>query len=57
MNPGVHGSLPDTTSVASAVSMSLDGPVTTPGNDREHPLGVDGERLFQWLRLRGCGHR
>jgi dihydrofolate reductase len=37
------------TYVASAITMSLDGFVTAPGNDRKHPLGVGGERLFKWL--------
>ncbi|MFI6486602.1 dihydrofolate reductase family protein [Streptomyces sp. NPDC050564] len=37
------------TYIASAISMSLDGFVTAAGNDRAHPLGVDGERLFRWL--------
>lgn len=37
------------TYIASAITMSLDGFVTAPGNGGKHPLGVDGERLFRWL--------
>jgi len=35
--------------VASAMSMSLDGFVTGPKPSREHPLGVGGEPLHAWL--------
>ncbi|MEU4191864.1 dihydrofolate reductase family protein [Kribbella sp. NPDC026611] len=35
--------------VASAMSMSLDGFVTGPNDSREHPLGVGGEVLHDWL--------
>ncbi len=31
------------------MSMSLDGFITGPGDDAEHGLGVDGERLHAWL--------
>ena len=31
------------------MSMSLDGFITGPGDDAEHGLGVDGERLHDWL--------
>jgi dihydrofolate reductase len=31
------------------VTMSLDGFTTGPHDDVEHPLGIDGERLHQWL--------
>lgn len=33
-----------------AVSMSADGFVAGPGQSREHPLGVRGELLHQWMR-------
>jgi dihydrofolate reductase len=32
-----------------SMSMSLDGFITGPGDDAEHGLGVDGERLHDWL--------
>jgi dihydrofolate reductase len=35
--------------VASAMSMSLDGYVTGPHDSREYPLGVGGEVLHHWL--------
>ena len=31
------------------MSMSLDGFITGPGDDAEHGLGVNGERLHDWL--------
>jgi dihydrofolate reductase len=31
------------------MSMSLDGFITGPGDDAEHGLGIDGERLHDWL--------
>ena len=31
------------------MSMSLDGFITGPDDDAEHGLGVDGERLHDWL--------
>jgi dihydrofolate reductase len=39
--------------VASAMSMSLDGFVTGPHDSREHPLGVGGEPLHAWLGPQG----
>lgn len=36
-------------SVISGISMSLDGYVTGPDASRQHPLGVGGEALHQWL--------
>jgi dihydrofolate reductase len=35
--------------VISGMSMSLDGFVTGPNDSREHPLGVGGEPLHDWL--------
>lgn len=32
------------------LSMSLDGFVTGPNDDSEHPLGEGGERLFKWYQ-------
>jgi dihydrofolate reductase len=34
-----------------SVSMSLDGFVAGPGQSPEHPLGVGGERLHEWMRV------
>lgn len=31
------------------VTMSLDGFITGPNDDIEHPLGIGGERIHQWL--------
>jgi dihydrofolate reductase len=33
-----------------STSMSLDGFVAGPDQSREHPLGVGGERLHEWMR-------
>jgi dihydrofolate reductase len=33
-----------------SASMSLDGFVAGPDQSREHPLGVGGERLHEWMR-------
>jgi dihydrofolate reductase len=35
--------------VTSDISMSLDGFITGPNDDVEHPLGEGGERLHQWV--------
>ncbi|MET9828852.1 dihydrofolate reductase family protein [Streptomyces sp. NPDC006385] len=35
--------------VIAQLSMSLDGYVTGPDPGREHPLGIGGERLHQWV--------
>ena len=35
--------------VISGMSMSLDGFIAAPGDTREHPLGVGGERLHRWV--------
>lgn len=34
------------------MTMSLDGFIAGPGDDTEHPLGIDGFRLFNWLDAR-----
>lgn len=41
--------------VRAHMSMSLDGYVAGPGVSREHPMGVGGERLHQWLFGDGGG--
>jgi dihydrofolate reductase len=33
------------------MSMSLDGFIAGPNNSTEHPLGVDGHRLHDWLNV------
>ena len=38
-----------TSKVISAMSMSLDGYVTGPQAGREHPLGIGGEPLHEWI--------
>jgi dihydrofolate reductase len=35
--------------VAVALSISLDGFITGPNDGPEHPVGVGGERLIEWL--------
>jgi dihydrofolate reductase len=35
--------------IAADMSMSLDGFITGPNDDVEHPLGEGGERLHQWV--------
>jgi dihydrofolate reductase len=35
--------------VTSDMSMSLDGFIAGPSDDAEHPLGIGGERLHQWV--------
>jgi dihydrofolate reductase len=39
--------------VVLCMSMSVDGFITGPGDDKDHGLGVDGERLHDWLRAGG----
>ena len=39
------------------MSMSLDGFITGPGDDRDHGLGVGGERLHDWLGSTDDGPR
>jgi dihydrofolate reductase len=36
------------TRIISGLSVSLDGYIAGPDDGREHPLGVGGERLFEW---------
>src|SRR6266704_555120 len=36
------------TRIISGMSVSLDGYVAGPDDSREHPLGIGGERLFEW---------
>jgi dihydrofolate reductase len=38
-----------TAQVMSSMSMSLDGFVTARDDSREHPLGIDGQRLHRWI--------
>ncbi|MFE5815181.1 dihydrofolate reductase family protein [Streptomyces sp. NPDC056479] len=37
------------TEVIAQLSMSLDGYIAGPDSGREHPLGIGGERLHQWV--------
>jgi dihydrofolate reductase len=37
------------------MSMSLDGFITGPEDDEDHPLGIDGDRLHDWLASGGEG--
>ncbi|WP_280259167.1 dihydrofolate reductase family protein [Nocardia wallacei] len=38
------------------LSISLDGYLAGPGQGSEHPLGVDGERLHEWIFATRFGH-
>jgi dihydrofolate reductase len=35
--------------IRSTISMSLDGFITGPDDNHEHPMGVEGERLHDWI--------
>ena len=35
--------------IVTTISMSLDGFITGPDDSLEHPMGVDGERLHDWM--------
>ena len=35
--------------VRSTISMSVDGYITGPDDNHDHPLGVEGERLHDWM--------
>jgi dihydrofolate reductase len=39
------------------ISVSLDGFMAGPAQDREHPLGVGGERLHEWVFTTQTGRR
>jgi len=41
--------------VISTMAMSLDGFVTGPQDDAEHPVGIGGMRLMDWLGAGGAG--
>jgi dihydrofolate reductase len=43
--------------IVSGISMSVDGYVAGPRQDQEHPLGVGGERLHQWIYGTRTFHR
>jgi dihydrofolate reductase len=40
-----------------ALSVSLDGYIAGPGQDMEHPLGVGGTRLHEWVFATAAGRR
>ena len=35
--------------VRSTISMSVDGYISDPDDNHDHPLGVEGERLHDWM--------
>lgn len=35
--------------IRSTISMSLDGYITGPDDNHDHPMGVEGERLHDWM--------
>ena len=48
MSSGARGSLYGMTHTTAHVSISLDGYIAGPGQDRDNPLGVGGLRLHEW---------
>jgi hypothetical protein len=58
MSAGPSGGQHGMATVVSHMSMSLDGYVAGPDQSQEHPIGLGGLALHQWLLPRlGADHR